>query len=203
MPMTSPISKITEFLALGGPVVSFLLVISVIALALVLVKLVQFTQISASKAKQPNSPAYKAVHDKINDLKEGTNTGSVTHDDAIELAEVIALGQINKYRSGLRALDLIVQIAPLIGLFGTVLGMIDAFQALQTAGSNVDPAVLAGGIWVALLTTAVGLGVAMPTNVALTYLESRLERYQNTLHALVYLSLNPAANGSYASIDQQ
>ncbi len=52
--------------------------------------------------------------------------------------------------------------------------MIEAFQALQAAGAAVDPSALAGGIWVALLTTAVGLGVAMPTALCLTYLESRV-----------------------------
>ena len=194
--MNSILTTLTDFLALGGPVVSFLLVISVVALALVLVKLVQFTQISTAKAQQPDSKAYAELHSKINSLQTDLKAGKITHDDAIELAEVIALGQINKQRSGLRALDLIVQLAPLIGLFGTVLGMIDAFQALQEAGSSVDPTVLAGGIWVALLTTAVGLGVAMPTNVALTYLESRLDRYQSALQAIIYLSLNPAANTS-------
>ena len=66
--------------------------------------------------------------------------------------------------------------APLLGLFGTVLGMIDAFRALQAAGDAVDPSVLAGGIWVALLTTAAGLGVAMPTSLALTFFESRAAR---------------------------
>lgn len=194
--MTNVIAKFTDFLTLGGPVVSFLLLMSVIALALVLVKLVQFSQISTAKAQQPGSKAYAEVHSKIDALQADLKAGKITHDDAIELAEVIALGQINKQRSGLRALDLIVQLAPLIGLFGTVLGMIDAFQALQAAGSSVDPTVLAGGIWVALLTTAVGLAVAMPTNVALTYLESRLDRYQNALTAIIYLSLNPAANPS-------
>jgi len=60
--------------------------------------------------------------------------------------------------SGLRALELIATIAPLLGLFGTVLGMIAAFQALQDAGARADPAALAGGIWVALLTTRGGHG---------------------------------------------
>ncbi|NJS14045.1 MAG: MotA/TolQ/ExbB proton channel family protein [Sphingopyxis sp.] len=79
-----------------------------------------------------------------------------------------------RLQSGFRALDLIAQLAPLIGLFGTVIGMIEAFRAMQDAGASVDPSVLAGGIWVALLTTAVGLGVAMPTSAALAFLESRV-----------------------------
>jgi len=76
---------------------------------------------------------------------------------------------------GFRALDSVAQLSPLLGLFGTVLGMIDAFQSLQSAGSQVDPSLLAGGIWVALLTTAVGLAVAMPTAMVLSWLESRMD----------------------------
>ena len=53
--------------------------------------------------------------------------------------------------------------------------MIEAFQTLQNAGSEADPAVLAGGIWVALLTTAVGLAVAIPVAFILTWFEGRIE----------------------------
>ena len=63
-----------------------------------------------------------------------------------------------------------------MGLFGTVLGMIDAFRALQNAGTSVDPSLLAGGIWVALLTTAAGLAVAMPTSLILNWFEARMRR---------------------------
>lgn len=81
--------------------------------------------------------------------------------------------------TGLRLLDVIAQIAPLLGLFGTVLGMIDAFRTLQDAGGTADPAVLAGGIWVALVTTAAGLIVAMPTSMALTWFDARLDRHRS------------------------
>ena len=53
--------------------------------------------------------------------------------------------------------------------------VIEAFRNLQAAGNTVDPSLLAGGIWVALLTTAVGLAVAMPVSMALTWFETRLE----------------------------
>jgi biopolymer transport protein ExbB len=82
---------------------------------------------------------------------------------------------MNRLEGGFRILDVIAQLAPLLGLFGTVLGMIDAFQTLQGAGAAVDPSLLAGGIWVALMTTAVGLAVAMPTSLLLTWLEARVE----------------------------
>jgi biopolymer transport protein ExbB len=67
-------------------------------------------------------------------------------------------------------------LSPLLGLFGTVLGMIEAFRRLEAAGSRVDPSILSGGIWGALLTTAVGLAVAIPTIAALNWLERRVER---------------------------
>ena len=60
-------------------------------------------------------------------------------------------------RSHLRVMEVIANLAPLIALLGTVLGMIEAFQAMELAGKQVDPSVLSGSIWEALLTTAVGL----------------------------------------------
>lgn len=65
----------------------------------------------------------------------------------------------------LEFLSTVATAAPLIGLLGTVLGMIDAFSRLSASG-NVDITMLAGGIWQALLTTAAGLSVAIPTLLA-------------------------------------
>ena len=84
----------------------------------------------------------------------------------------IARQTLYRAREGLRALELIATIAPLLGLLGTVLGMIDAFQALQDTGARADPAALAGGIWEALLTTAAGMAVAIPASMALSWLDS-------------------------------
>ena len=64
---------------------------------------------------------------------------------------------------------------------GTVLGMIEAFQALETTGGQADPSVLAGGIWEALLTTAAGMAVAIPAAVALSWFEAIAERVQRDL----------------------
>ena len=75
-----------------------------------------------------------------------------------------------------RMLELIGLISPLLGLLGTILGMITAFQALQSSGAEADPAVLAGGIWEALLTTAIGLSVAIPAIVAFNLAENRIDR---------------------------
>lgn len=68
--------------------------------------------------------------------------------------------------------------APLLGFLGTVLGMIEAFRQIEVLGGNVNAAVLAGGIWQAMLTTAAGLTVAVPVLFAHNYLGSKI-------HALV------------------
>jgi biopolymer transport protein ExbB len=87
----------------------------------------------------------------------------------------VARAALAEARVGLRALDLVAAIAPLIGLLGTVLGMIAAFRALQESGARADPSVLAGGIWEALLTTAAGMSVAIPAAMALAWFEAVIE----------------------------
>jgi biopolymer transport protein ExbB len=77
----------------------------------------------------------------------------------------------------LGTLELIGSLAPLLGLLGTVIGMIEAFQAMQAAGVNVDPSVLSGGIWKALLTTAIGLAVAIPAIIIHNWLGRRVDNH--------------------------
>jgi biopolymer transport protein ExbB len=78
----------------------------------------------------------------------------------------------------LQALATIGNIAPLLGLLGTVIGMIKAFMVIQQMGGKVNAAVLAGGIWEAMMTTALGLSVALPAIVAHSYLLSRVDKYE-------------------------
>ncbi len=78
----------------------------------------------------------------------------------------------------LQALATIGNIAPLLGLLGTVFGMIKAFWVIQQLGGKVNASVLAGGIWEALLTTALGLSVALPILVAHSYLTARVDTYE-------------------------
>ncbi|MCK9432435.1 MAG: MotA/TolQ/ExbB proton channel family protein [Candidatus Omnitrophica bacterium] len=82
------------------------------------------------------------------------------------------LRQMGKY---LRALAVIVNTATLLGLLGTVTGMIKAFMKIQELGGRVDASVLAGGIWEALITTAAGLFVAIPTMLFYHYFESKVD----------------------------
>ncbi len=91
-------------------------------------------------------------------------------------AQRVGMLELSQHDHNLPLLALISQIAPLLGLLGTVVGMVQLFFGLQGAGmSNVNAAALSSGIWQALLTTAAGLVVAAPTLAGHHYLTSRLE----------------------------
>lgn len=106
---------------------------------------------------------------------------TLTEAQAREETARVARADLDRAREGQRALELVMTIAPLLGLLGTVLGMIEAFQALQETGARADPAALAGGIWEALLTTAAGMAVAIPAGIALSWFESVTDRLRADL----------------------
>ena len=89
--------------------------------------------------------------------------------------------QVRDLSRYLQALATIGNISPLLGLLGTVIGMIKAFMVIQEMGGKVNAAVLAGGIWEAMLTTALGLSVALPTILAHSYLVSHVNKYEARL----------------------
>ena len=177
---------------LGGPVVVVLIALSVLVLAVVLAKLWQFRRAGLGRhagleaaldawdrgrIEQAQTMA-RAAPSHLGPLAALAMQAAPGGEPSAVRARLVGLAseRIAGLASGLRILDSVAQVAPLLGLFGTVLGMIEAFRGLQAAGPVVDPAALAGGIWVALLTTAVGLAVAMPTALILTWFEARIAR---------------------------
>lgn len=193
--MLDTFSSLADTMTLGGPVLLILLALSIVAVTLVILKLMQFRlekvgqhqpyrAVIGQWDKGEGEAARKAISSHNGHLarlmrmafdvdnRPDTQASAASH----KRLEAEAEQEFLKLEGGLRFLDILAQIAPLMGLFGTVLGMIEAFQALQSAGSNVDPSVLAGGIWVALLTTAAGLAVAMPVSMALAWLEAQLDK---------------------------
>jgi biopolymer transport protein ExbB len=92
---------------------------------------------------------------------------------------------LHELRAFLRPLEVIATLSPLLGLLGTVLGMIVAFQQMEAAGRQVDPTVLSGGIWQALLTTAVGLAVAIPVVAVHSWLERKTDRVAHHMNDAV------------------
>lgn len=90
---------------------------------------------------------------------------------AVSTTGAIELGFLER---GLVILATVANVAPLMGFLGTVAGMIMAFASIEAANS-VDPALVAGGIKVALLTTATGLAIAIPVNIAYNYFVTRID----------------------------
>lgn len=103
--------------------------------------------------------------------------------------------ELQRLEKHLGALSFIAQAAPLLGLLGTVIGMVELFMSLQgTGAASVDAALLASGIWKALLTTAAGLVVAVPALAAYSYLNSRTDHFRLILRDSVerVLTMLPA-----------
>ena len=113
-------------------------------------------------------------------ISDKNYTKEMVREECVRLAN----NDLKEARRGLRVIDLIVTIAPLVGLLGTVLGMIEAFQALQDSGAQADPSALAGGIWEALLTTAAGMGIAIPASILLSWYDSVVENVQADIENL-------------------
>jgi len=111
-------------------------------------------------------------------IKEGILKHDRPRTEIREAIEDAALHEVPLLERHLPKLATIAHITPLLGLLGTVIGMVEAFQVIQEKSSAVapiNPGDLAGGIWQALLTTVAGLCVAIPTYVAYNYLTSRVD----------------------------
>lgn len=179
-------------LILGGPVVLVLLFMSVVALAVTLYKLLQIRAFSKRSLNQLDdavaswcrgddgalalaeaspSPLSEMICDGMKWL---SNSGS---DRAAVEAELTRMAQriLVRLNSLLGILEQVAYLAPLLGLLGTVLGIIDVFHGLAEQGANADSGQLAGGIWEALLTTAVGLCVAIPFALVHAGLQGRID----------------------------
>jgi biopolymer transport protein ExbB len=113
-------------------------------------------------------------------LKAGILRYDRTRAQIKEAIEDAALYEMPRLEKNLSMLATIAHIAPLLGLLGTVTGMVRCFQMVQaktTTFNPVSPGDLAGGIWEALLTTVAGLIIAIPTFVAYNYLVNRINNF--------------------------
>ncbi|MGR3513056.1 MAG: MotA/TolQ/ExbB proton channel family protein [Paracoccaceae bacterium] len=203
--MSTVLDLARQIIDLGGPVILILFAASIYVLGAATYKLWQFQAAgvgrhkalrtalkawdagdrTAAKAELARSQSYLAP------VVDMAFSGQA---DTADRLESEAEARFARLESGLRSFDTIAHLAPLLGLFGTVLGMIEAFQALQEAGSRVDPALLAGGIWVALTTTAAGLAVAMPTSLIHAWFEGRMERERGLADQAIQTALRPVSD---------
>lgn len=188
-------------LGTGGPVIVVLAALSVLSLTLIVVKILQLwpvrsgaalrdaalTQWTAGQREQAQAtvrdgraPADRVMAYAMSALQDGLNGPRL--DGELERRgneEVARMG------SFIRVLELIAMISPLLGLLGTVLGMIQSFQELEMAEGAANASVLAGGIWQALLTTAAGLLVAIPAAVGASLLSARIDSAAQMIESAV------------------
>ncbi|RII00121.1 MotA/TolQ/ExbB proton channel family protein [candidate division NPL-UPA2 bacterium Unc8] len=185
-----------EFFLKGGPLMWPILLCSVIAITITLERLYHFHRLRGNLPNLLSRVKKLLLEDKFHEaekLCEGL-PGPVAHILAIgihirdrsseEKEKVIARagsGELRRLEKNLRGLGIIAHISPLLGLLGTVTGMIRAFMKIQELGGRVDASVLAGGIWEALMTTAAGLSVAIPTIVFYHYFEGKIDNFSSQM----------------------
>lgn len=184
------ISSAFELMGKGGVMMLPIILCSVVALTVIFERLYYFFRINENPQKLFESLQKllgKGRHPQALELCQQSNgpigkllsTGlSYRKMPKWKLEETLSItGQeeINNMGKNIRVLEVIAAISPLMGLLGTVLGMVQAFNKVAEYKGQVDPSLLAGGIWEALLTTAAGLAVAIPAVVMLHYFDRKIE----------------------------
>lgn len=183
-----------QLTSIGGPVLLALLMVSLVATATAVVKVLSFGRLGvgrhrvahevlkrwatgdASGAYQQASADRAALSQVVSEAITGIWRWPNDKERVREMATGTALSLLDQMAKHVRVLETSVQAAPMLGLLGTVLGMIAAFNEMSLSGGAVDPTELAGGIWVALSTTALGLMIAIPFYFFTSWIEGRIER---------------------------
>ena len=179
-----------EWMSKGGPLMWFILVNAIIAVAVFFERLFHFHRahihttdfangIRNSLKRGNISEAIATCDETAGPVAQVVRAAVVNHDrsrDEIrEAVQDVARTEIARLERRLVVLATIAQVTPLIGFLGTVFGMIQMFREIQTV-TLPSPGQLAGGVWQALLTTAGGLVVAVPSYVAYNYFVSRVQQ---------------------------
>ncbi|MFH1309109.1 MAG: MotA/TolQ/ExbB proton channel family protein [Candidatus Omnitrophota bacterium] len=184
-----------QLMVKGGPLMFLILLCSVIAFAVVLERLWHLWRARIDTEGFMEAIAETLKRNKIMTAIDKCNVmpgpiaqilkaGILKHDrprsEIKEAIEDAGLHEVPRLEKNLGVLATIAHVAPLLGLLGTVTGMVRAFQVIeQKAGvmTPVNPGDLAGGIWEALITTVAGLAVAIPTYVAYNFLVTKVDGF--------------------------
>ena len=184
-----------ELMQKGGPIMWPILLCSVIAFAIVIERLIRLRQEQIDTKSFMEQISKSLKRNKVMEaldlcdrtggpiaaiLKAGVLKHDRTRAEIRESIEDASVHEVPRLERNLPVLATVAHIAPLLGLLGTVTGLLQAFQVIEskaTALNPVNPGDLAGGIWEALLTTVFGLCVAIPTYVAYNYLVSRVDGF--------------------------
>ena len=195
-----------DYIEKGGIIFSILLVLSAVGLTLIIYKFIEINFFNDFDLQSFEEDLSKSI--TLNDFKQLVDL-KPTSEKKIFLIETLNIIEKNssknwkdqeietlihkKYLKSQRflpSLEIIAQVSPLIGLLGTVIGMIDSFNELELGGSLVDPSILAGGIWTALLTTAMGLIVAIPALISHYFFDKKLTYSTQSLSVFLAKLMN-------------
>lgn len=169
----------------GGTFMWPLLFLSLISLAIIVERLIYFAKhryrVGVSLAHLSEAQGQpQNVEVKANPLlgvgRVFIEASSDGEEHCRNLTERESSRWINRHERGLRILSVIGSISPLVGLLGTVWGMVTAFAQISALGDKVTPADFAGGIWTGLLTTVAGLLVAIPAVTMCRLFEARIDK---------------------------
>lgn len=189
----------------GGIIVWVLAGYSIVGLSIVLERFFYYLWRGGMKADLPaliqkavasgdfdgwrkRAPERAVVAGMLNAAQEGVK-------DLARVGARIRGAELHRLESGLATLGLLGNTAPLLGLLGTITGMIKAFMVIEQAGGKVDAAALAGGIWEAMLTTGVGLVIAIPLLILLHFLENNVEERAQSMQQALSLVLEQLPAG--------
>ncbi|MCG6835781.1 MotA/TolQ/ExbB proton channel family protein (plasmid) [Fusobacterium vincentii] len=196
-----------HYLEVGGPILWVLVIISIGAFAVVLERIVFFARNEKNvgdtfKDEILSLVANKKIDEAIAlcDTKKSCVASAVKKflqkapkgidvQDYEFILKEITIKETSPYESRLNLLASVISISPMLGLLGTVTGMIRAFTNISKYGAG-DAAIVADGIAEALLTTAAGLMIAIPVIVIYNYLNRRLEKMENEIDDVVTNIIN-------------
>ena len=186
-----------ELMIKGGPVMWPLLACSVVALAVVFERLLFWLVVSIRKNQKLVNRIFTLTEEGDFDtaINEGQSTrclvcriltAGLAHRNygLVQSLEAAAMHEVEKMKRYLSVLDTIITLAPLLGILGTVSGIIISFDLLGTAGIE-DPKAVTGGIAQALLTTAAGLAIAIVALLPYNALTRKVEKVTRYLEQLV------------------
>jgi biopolymer transport protein ExbB len=183
-------SEVVSIIIKGGIVMIPLLACSLISLALTIERLIFWSKIKSQQAVQNMlglveagefDKAIKLGKDSQHPIARVLVAGLAHRNPAPAKAmEAAAQGQIPVLKSRLGALDTIITLAPLLGLLGTVVGMMGSFDIMSEAGMG-QPHAITGGVAEALIATATGLLIAILTLIPYNYFNSRVEKEMDAM----------------------
>ncbi|EQC50818.1 MotA/TolQ/ExbB proton channel family protein [Bacteriovorax sp. DB6_IX] len=162
--------RLYEYIQQGGPIMYLLLVINIVGWAIMLSKF-YFLTVEMKMAEKTSSE----LSEDLNKMKSELDTASL-----IELTKQQLASYIVKAEKGLNTVKIIASISPLLGLLGTVIGVLTAFHVMSETGLS-NPSSFAKGISMALITTVGGMIVAIPHFVGHNYLLGLLDKLETAL----------------------